>query len=752
MTSIDNVQDITPRDQYTAAAAQAAFTYSFPIFEDANLVVDIDGAIQALTTDYTVIGAGDELGGTVTLIVAASGDEVVTIYRDIAVERSTDFQQNGPWSSVTFNDELDKLYLIIQELENKVGRAIRFPITGAITNAQAELAPISNFKNKFLHITSAGLLEAADVLGAVVTLSAEVIGALLYPQTTAESSASITPTAFRWVEGDLRRYGAVDGADSNAAMASALLVAAQTDGFVILVPRGTWKMTAAHVVPNRTTIRGEGSRTHNILQWDASYEGDGFTHSGPVDTTTHAHLKFQSIKVECLNTTTNNLNSGIITSFSAYVECDDVFVQGFLWGIVFNGVTHTSIHHSHLQGQHQYGVWLVNGDDITSGATIVPTNTAVIGPANQFNNNTAAGTRAIKDDGGSNLLIHGNNFNGWETQIHACGRYGLTLLNNEHEVSGGVPIVFDTTTEIGGNHVQPCGAVTVQDSVIICGTVSEVDIQAIRGITFKDNIFGQYSSAAIRILSDDIGGIVLENNQKLTFGTGQTDGPFISLAQGSSRWRFIDITRQPAGSYVASSAGSGVATVTPKSMENIYNGAYLSVVNADGTNPEIIQAGGVTSTTFDTSLATAKAADWIITGQPLNNRSESFTPTLIGASVAGSQTYLTQNGHLEITGNRVDFMIYLQVSVIDGAMAGDVVIDGLPKAATSLSGEKFNFPVTVFAGVDLTANYTTLSCQLIAGGTSMIIYESGDAVAVQAIDAAVLTATVVIGVQGHYYI
>jgi len=211
VTSIDDVQDLSPRDQYVAASMQTAFDYTFPIFLDEDLVVDIDGEVQVLTTDYTVTGKGNDTGGTVTLIRAIGdelvGGEIVTIYRDIAIARDTDVQQNGPWSSVNYNDEMDKVFLIMQELKNKVGRAIRFPITSASTNAQAEMNPISGFFGKFLRITSAGILEAATALDNVVALSAEVIGELLNPQTVGELAASITPVAYRYEAGVVDRYG-----------------------------------------------------------------------------------------------------------------------------------------------------------------------------------------------------------------------------------------------------------------------------------------------------------------------------------------------------------------------------------------------------------------------------------------------------------------------------------------------------------------------------------------------------------------
>ena len=86
--SIDTVNDLPPRVQYVATAAQTDFDYPFPIFADADLVVDVDGVTQALATDYTVTGEGDDAGGTVTFLVAMAGSEIVTIYRSMAIERT----------------------------------------------------------------------------------------------------------------------------------------------------------------------------------------------------------------------------------------------------------------------------------------------------------------------------------------------------------------------------------------------------------------------------------------------------------------------------------------------------------------------------------------------------------------------------------------------------------------------------------------------------------------------------------------
>ena len=123
--SVDNVADIDPIDQYTASAAQTAFDYSFPIFADADLVVYDNDTLQVLDTDYTVSGAGDDTGGTVTFLTGRTAGDIITIYRDVAIERTTDIQQNGTRRSASMNDELDRMTMWMQQLERNIGRAVR---------------------------------------------------------------------------------------------------------------------------------------------------------------------------------------------------------------------------------------------------------------------------------------------------------------------------------------------------------------------------------------------------------------------------------------------------------------------------------------------------------------------------------------------------------------------------------------------------------------------------------------------------
>ena len=132
------INDNTPRVQYTASASQTVFAYPFAIFEDADLKVyqtlsgvdaDDSADIQTLTTHYTVSGAGTTAGGNVTLVTGAAAGDIITIERDIAVERTTDYQNLGDLASETFNDDLDKMIMMVQQNESQLARTFKVQST-----------------------------------------------------------------------------------------------------------------------------------------------------------------------------------------------------------------------------------------------------------------------------------------------------------------------------------------------------------------------------------------------------------------------------------------------------------------------------------------------------------------------------------------------------------------------------------------------------------------------------------------------
>lgn len=149
------INDTTPLDSYTATGGQTEFTVTFPFFTDASLKVYLtpngqtaDDAtdILTLTTDYTVTGAGNVEGATkkITLTAgsypsgATAGDTVV-IRRDEPIARTSDLAAQGDFSSETYNDEQDIVIMILQQLEETLGRALVGEVTGGPIDAGSRI-------------------------------------------------------------------------------------------------------------------------------------------------------------------------------------------------------------------------------------------------------------------------------------------------------------------------------------------------------------------------------------------------------------------------------------------------------------------------------------------------------------------------------------------------------------------------------------------------------------------------------------
>jgi hypothetical protein len=126
MTSI-KIQDKGARTQYTALAAQTNFAYPFEIFTDADLKVWLTPLGQTpdpvldllvLTTDYGVTGAGVEGGGDVILNTPATAGDIITIIRDIPIERLFDYTVGGDFTGDSINQQLDVLTMTQQQNES----------------------------------------------------------------------------------------------------------------------------------------------------------------------------------------------------------------------------------------------------------------------------------------------------------------------------------------------------------------------------------------------------------------------------------------------------------------------------------------------------------------------------------------------------------------------------------------------------------------------------------------------------------
>lgn len=293
--TIDNVSDISPRIQYTASNGQTAFDYPFPIFQNSDLVVLKNSFTQLLNTDFTVTGAGNDTGGTVTLVVAAALNDVITITRKLVIERTSALQPTSAISSELLNTDLDRLTLIAQDLDNSFDRTLQLSIDDTTDTTLVPFTlPVKTARaNKFLFCDVNGLITGVNGTGADTTLRSDLSagvqgtalsGAVKFDRTAAEITASVTPSDYSYppqrIAGNVKRYGCVcDGTTDDTAAFQRAVDSVGSKGGYLFVP-GDMKLTSQILIRLKTGLTIELEQFAQITFTDGAYVGFLFSGGG----------------------------------------------------------------------------------------------------------------------------------------------------------------------------------------------------------------------------------------------------------------------------------------------------------------------------------------------------------------------------------------------------------------------------------------------------------------------------------------
>lgn len=116
-----------------------------------------------------------------------------------------------------------------------------------------------------------------------------------------------------------------------------------------------------------------------------------------------------------------------------------------------------------------------------------------------------------------------------------------------------------------------------------------------------------------------------------------------------------------------------------------------------------------------------------------------FTPTLIGSSTPGTQTYATQAGWYVKIGDLVACWGNLTITAKDGAMAGNLLVGGLP--FTSITTALQAGSISEADEITLTAGNSFYGLQVQAGAATAAVRQSGTGIAPSAIGVAALAAS-----------
>lgn len=126
------VQNTTSVAQFNGDGVNKAFPIAFKFFDNTDLVVtktDAAGAAVQLVlgTDYTVAGAGNERGGTVTMTKAPATGESIAVARVLTFQQLTDLRNQGRFYPEVHESVFDYLTMLAQQLSESDGRSLKRP-------------------------------------------------------------------------------------------------------------------------------------------------------------------------------------------------------------------------------------------------------------------------------------------------------------------------------------------------------------------------------------------------------------------------------------------------------------------------------------------------------------------------------------------------------------------------------------------------------------------------------------------------
>lgn len=132
------VTTTTVRNEYAANGVTITFPFTFKILDREHLIVslvdDDTGAETGLTygSDYTILGVGAAVGGSITIIsgAPASGTTVV-LRRELDIVQPADYSNQGRFYPETHETSFDRLTMLVQQVQDGVDRAVAQPENGS---------------------------------------------------------------------------------------------------------------------------------------------------------------------------------------------------------------------------------------------------------------------------------------------------------------------------------------------------------------------------------------------------------------------------------------------------------------------------------------------------------------------------------------------------------------------------------------------------------------------------------------------
>ena len=185
MTEHIQIKNVRPRVQYIGDGEQKEFPYTFSIFEDSDMEVYVNE--NRVETGYTITGAGSTTGGSVTFDTAPVANSRVTLLRNLAIERLSDFQEGGELRAQVLNHELDYQTACMQQIAEDLNRSMVLPKFASTVNMEL---PTPEAGKAILWNSDATALEnsSIEINNMVQTLQDKIDEASQYASTASDKA------------------------------------------------------------------------------------------------------------------------------------------------------------------------------------------------------------------------------------------------------------------------------------------------------------------------------------------------------------------------------------------------------------------------------------------------------------------------------------------------------------------------------------------------------------------------------------
>ena len=270
--------------QYAGDGVTTVFAVPFYFLENTHISVMLFNALgsvipQVLDVDYTLTGAGDLSGGTLTFTTEPLPGYTVEILREVPLTQLTDYQPNDDFPAESHERALDKLTMMAQQVESSSSSAIRVAIGDPKPN---RLPPVVARANLLMSFDNAGNpIAVAPVDGSATALAlllASPAGASnVYGQLSAVGTVAQSIQAYMSNKVFVGQFGAVcDGVtDDGPAVRRALDAVPAGGGGVGWPDWSNCKIVGTVFIPQRISAVGVPGQGIQLYGNNCTIIGDG---------------------------------------------------------------------------------------------------------------------------------------------------------------------------------------------------------------------------------------------------------------------------------------------------------------------------------------------------------------------------------------------------------------------------------------------------------------------------------------------